>query len=333
MTKKAHPKSLQEAEILAEDMRRVAYLLQTPMKRLDADETNMLALQLEQMRSRVYEEAYPAIKARAFLPVSFEVDPGAENFSFERTDYVGSAERITNFADDLRTVETSGQKEVYSLNSYGNAYNYSIHDLQRAAFTGRPLSARKALAARRIWERKLDDVAALGDAPGNIATGMINDANVSIEGLANAGTWATKIGAGNVDHLLADANALVRAVVVDSKELYAANRILMPLDQYMLFSQTRLADTGETVLEAFLRANPMIERVDSWNKLSGAGAGATDRMVAYEYNPEVAELVIAQDFTVLPPQVKNLAFQVLAHGRTGGCTVMRPLGMKYMDGI
>lgn len=329
---KPHKRSLAEAEYIVAEINRwqSAGFAMEDARRMDADETNMLAQQLEQMRTRVYEAAYPELKARKFIPVSNEVDPGAETFSFEVSDYAGEAKIISNYADDLPTVETKAEKVTHGIVSVGDAYVYSIQDLRRAAFSGKPLSARKAISARRVWERKLDEIAAEGAPNHGIATGFLNDTNVAITALAAAGTWSTKTAA----QMLADLNALSASVITASKELYAPDTLLLPTAQYLLANHTRMsADNPESVLSAFLRSNPWIREVDMWNKLSGAGAGGLHRAVAYAKDPEVLELQVPQEFEVLPPQPKNLAFQVLCHGRTAGTTVTRPLGVKYMDGI
>lgn len=332
MSKTAHPQSIAEASIIAEHYNRVAGAqgIGSRESRMDADETNLLALMLEQMRTRVYEDEYPELKSRRFLPVSNEVDTGAESFAYEETNHVGEAKIITNYADDPPSVETESRKVTHSIVSIGDSYHYSIQDIRRAAFSGQPLTARKALAARRLWERKLDAVAALGDADSGIGEGCLNNSSVGIEPLAAAGAWSSK----TAQAILDDLNALMLSMVVTSKELYQPNSLLLPTAQFMKISQTRMAtDTSETVLEAFMRANPFIRSVDSWNLLSGAGVGSLDRAMAYVRDPEVLELQIPQEFEVLPPQPKNFAFSVLCHGRTAGTAVFRPLGLRYMDGI
>lgn len=298
--------------------------------REDADETNMLALQLEQLRTRVYEDVHTPLKARQFLPVSSEIDTGAETFSYEETDYYGEAKLITNYADDPPMVETDGQKITHKINPYGNGYHYSIQDIRAAAFAGKPLPARKAIAARRLWERKLDDVAALGDPNAGIPSGALNNSSVGIEALAAAGAWSTK----TAQQILDDMNALVDGFVTTSAENFMPDTMLLPLAQYLLVSKTRFSvDNPETVLEAFLRANPMIQMVEPWDKLAGAGAASTDRAMVYMRDPMVLELVVPQEFEVLPPQPANYGFKVLCHGRTGGCPVYMPLGVRYQDGI
>lgn len=330
--RKPHSRSIVQAMIVAEHFN---YLCRAGLSgekhttRIDADETAMLALQLEDMRTRVFAEEFEELKARRFLPVTNEVDSGAETFSYEETSEVGEAGIVTNYADDFKTVEVSGTKRTHSVVSIGVAYTYSIQDIRRAAFSGRPLSARKAQNARKAFERKVDSIAAFGSPDEGIPQGFLNHASVAIEPLAAAGAWSTK----TATQKLADLNALSRAVIEDSKEVYAPNRLLMPLGLYLDASHTRMSvDNAETVLEAFLRANSWIEDVQPWNKLSTAGASGVSRMVAYRFDSDIAEIVNPQEFEVMPPQPKNLAFVVNCHGRTAGCVVHRPLGVKYMDG-
>src|SRR5690606_26342599 len=143
-------------------------------KRLDDDATNMVALALENMRARVYEEQFPDTKARRFLPVNNEEDPGHETFSYEETTFGGSAKVIRNYADDPPSVETSGRKVTHGIVSLGDSYFYSIQDMRRAAVSGRPLVARKARAARVVYERGLDGIAAFGAPDDGIENGLLN---------------------------------------------------------------------------------------------------------------------------------------------------------------
>jgi hypothetical protein len=198
---------------------------------------------------------------------------------------------------------------------------------------GKPLNARKAIAARRAAERLLDQVAAVGAPAAGIPSGFVNSGSVPIKTLAAAGTWTTKIGTDPM-LVLNDLNKLVREMVVDTKEAFVPNVLLLPTAQMLLISQTKIsADSDDTILTSFLRNNPMIESVDMWNVLDGAGATATDRIVALQRDPEVCELIIPQDFEVMPPQPSGLSFKVPCHLRTAGTMIYRPLGMAYMDGV
>lgn len=329
---KAHPKSLAEAARVAAHFNAIQ-----DEDRMDADETNMLALQLEQMRSRVYEAQYPEIKARRFLPVSNEIDPGAETFSYEETDYVGKAKVIRNPADDPPSVETSATKVTHSILSLGDSYTYSLQDMRRAAFSGKPLSARKALAARRVFERGIDDIAAFGAPDDGIATGLLNKTVGTSAGQirGTAMTTAAWLDASAVPAtMVADLNRAVQEMIEDSKELYTPNVLGLSTAIHLRALHTRMsADNPETVLEAFLKGNPWIEEVIPWNLLyqvDGTSGNNDTRGILLRRDPDVVELVIPQEFEVLPPQPRNYAWRVLAHGRTAGTCVYRPLGLRYL---
>lgn len=300
-----------------------------PVIRADAGEAGMLELQLEQMRTKVYEIQYTELKARRFLPVATDIDTGAETFAYEQTDEAGVAQIITNYANDLPSVTSRTEKIIHQIVSLGDSFEYSIQDLRRAAFSGVPLDARKAKAARNAYERGLDALAARGSAAHNIG-GFINASNVVISTLAAAGTWSTKTAA----EILADLNKLVSDYVVANRETIMPDTLLVPTDQYLRMTQTQMsADNSRTVLEAFRASNPSITLVDSWNVLDTAGAGATDRIALYKRDPEILELVNPQEFEVFAPEPRNLAFIVNCHGRTAGTCIYRPLGIRYMDGV
>lgn len=298
--------------------------------RMDDDSIVTFAEALEDMKARVYEAEYPALKARLFFNVDSGVDTGAEFFSFERGDARGKAKIISNHADDLPSVSVEGSKENYPIVSLGTSFQWSIQDIRRAAFMGKPLADRLSRAAQRAYEDLFDELAAFGDADSRITSGLLNDPNVSVEALAGAGVWSSK----TPTEILADLNALTAAVYNGSKELHMADTVLLPTAQYKRIAQTRLSvDNAETVLEAFRRANPEVQRVDSWRKLTGAGAGSTDRALAFSSRPDTHEINEPQPFEILPPQSRNLAFVVPCHGRSGGGAVLLPLAWKYMDGI
>jgi hypothetical protein len=337
--KQAHPRSLAQATQIAAHMNHLAASGVADAVRMDADETNMLALELEQMRSRVYEAEYPEIKARKFIPVMSEIDPGAETFSWRETNYVGKAKVIRNYADDPESVETSSEKQTNSVLALGDAFEYSIQDIRRSAFSGQPLSARKAMAARRVWERGLDDIAALGAPEDGIATGLLNKPVGTSAGqirntVMTASSWLDASSTG--DLMVTGLNQAVQEMIEDSKELYTPNLLLLTTAHFLRLSHKRMsADNSETALEAFLRTNPWIEDVQPWNLLKAidGSTGNNSRGLLMRKDPDVAELVIPQEFEILPPQVRNYAFKVLAHGRTAGTVVYRPLGLRYLTGM
>ena len=315
--------------------------------RLDADETNMLALELEQLRTKVYEADYPELRARKVLSVASDIDTGAETFAYEETDEVGIAKVITNWAAPLPGVETKGQKLSQGIVSIGTGYTYTIQDMRRAAFSSRPLEARKAVAARRAFERKIDELAAIGgEATAGISQGICNRTVGTSTGQVRstamtAAAWdSTPVAA----DMYTDLCKLVADFVTDGKELYEPKKLIMPTIHYLRAAHTMFTDgRPESVLTRFLANNGFVTEVMPWNKLLGvAGTGASSdapnggdesRFLLMSSDPDVAELVIPQEFEVFGPQPVGLGFQVACHGRTAGTVIYRPLGLRYGTGI
>ncbi len=315
--------------------------------RLDADETNMLALQLEQLRTKVYEADYPELKARNLLSVASDIDTGAESFAYEETDEVGIAKVITNWSAPLPGVETNGRMLSQGIVSIGTGYTYTIQDMRRAAFAGRPLEARKAVAARRAFERKIDELAAIGgEATAGISKGICNRTIGTTSGTVRetaltAAAWDSSTVAQTMyDNLC----AMVADFIVDGKEIYEPKTLVMPTIFYLRAMHTMFTDgSPESVAQRFLKNNGFVNRLMPWNKLLGvSGSGASDaapnggdasRFLLMSSDPDVAELVMPQEFEVFGPQPINLAFQVACHGRTAGTVIYRPCGLRYGTGV
>ena len=65
-------------------------------KRLDANETMVLQNQLEYLRARTADIRRPEFKARLLVPITSEVDPGAETWAYAQWDRVGMAKIVAN---------------------------------------------------------------------------------------------------------------------------------------------------------------------------------------------------------------------------------------------
>jgi len=306
--------------------------------RLDAKYSAALDLQLEHVRSQTYDIQYPELKARKLIPVDTSVDPGAETVAYYQWDEYGMAEIIANFAGDLSLVDTKAEKYTSPVHSIGKAYQYSIQDLRRSAMAGTQLDTRRARAARRAIERGIDEIAAVGNAKGKLK-GFLNHENVTVLTAATDGTSTRWVGGRTTPKdpalIQADMHTAVRSIWTTSKQVHNPDTIVLATAEYGHISQTPVSPTRDTtILGSFLANNPWIKNVDFWYKLDTANAAGTGpRMVTYQRDPEILELVIPQDFEQLPPQAKSLAFVVPCHARIGGVVVYYPIGIVYTDGI
>ena len=301
--------------------------------RMDAKFTAVLEKQLEFVKTQTYDIVYPDLKAKQLIPVDNSAGPGAETITYRQWDEFGMAQIISNYADDLPLVDALVEEFVQRVHSIGAAYQWSIQDLRRSAMADSRLDQRKARAARNFIERKLENIGALGDALAGL-TGIANNANVSLVAVTT-GDWFNAATTG--EQKIADLNKLVSTIVIANKETFIPDTVLLDIGLYNNISNDRISSTGDThttVLEAFLRSSPYIKEVIPWFKLSDANAAGTKaRAVCYKRDPEILTFEIPQEFEQLPPQAKNLSFQVPVHARTAGVIVYYPIAMGYMDGL
>jgi hypothetical protein len=304
-----------------------------PSFNMDANEGVIFARQLEYVESRAYEVKYPTLKGRELFPIDYSVPTGAATYTYRMYDHQGAFNLITNYSDDFKRVNVTGVEVTGKVHSYGAAVEYSVQDIRGAAMAGVPLQDHEVRAARRASEQKLDEIILNGEANGNLY-GIMTHPNVPSAsvpaGVSTTTPWTTK----TPDEILFDLNDIVSDMVVLTKGVEAPTDLVLPIAQYELINNTARSSTSDTtILEFFLRNNQHIQRVHSWYKLAGAGAGTTDVMLAYRNDPEVMETVIPQEFEMFPAQPKNMAFNIPCHARFGGVRIRYPLAVSLRIGI
>jgi hypothetical protein len=205
---------------------------------------------------------------------------------------------------------------------------------------GRILGNEKAMAARKVAEKKLYDIALTGETEKNW-TGLINDANATAADVAANGTgsvtfWAAK----TPDQILADINTGITGIYTLTKGTEIADTLLLPSGVMDLLSSTRLTDTGMTTL-AFLRANnaytartgqPLL--ITEMFELNTADSGGDGRAVLYARNPDVLRFHLPMPHRFLPPfQKSSMTWEVGGIFRTGGTEIRLPKAVRYLDGL
>jgi hypothetical protein len=302
---------------------------------LDANENAFFERELETVAAETYDVLYPDLMARQILPSgSFDCDPGSELYTWRSFDKVGQAAHIANFGDDLPQVNIFGTENSTRIHPYGDGFNYTVQELKAAAKVGRPLDRDRAKAAREIFEQKIERIGALGDTTNGLY-GLINQTSPVTYTVANnnAGTsklWINK----TASEISRDIGGICSAIISGSKGVEKPDTLVIPTAQHADISTRQLNDVnGETVLSFVLRSNPWIKSIVPWDYCVGAGAAATDRMVAFKKDPKKLKFVVAQEFETFTPEQRNLAFFVNGYGRTAGVVVHYPKSIAYGDGI
>lgn len=307
---------------------------------LDANETVFFARELEYIKAQTYDVMYPQLKATQLIPVSTNAGAGAEAITYQQFDQLGMAKIIANYADDLPRADVKGKEFTAPVRSIGASYGYNVQEIRAAQFANRNLEQRRANAARRAVEQKINNIAWFGDADNNLM-GFVNHPNVTrVAAPLNAGLTSTLWANKTADEILKDMNSLANGIVELTKGVEMPNTLLMPIDQYTLIASTaRSANSDTTILEYFLMNNPFIKRVEWVNELKDAGVGVSpivaggDVMIAYDNNPDKLTLEIPQPFEQFPAQERGLEFLVNCHARCAGNIIYYPLSVAIMEGI
>ena len=309
-------------------------------QRLDANETTVLANQLEYMRARTADIKRPEFKARKLVPVTSEVDPGAETWAYAQWDRVGMAKIVANYADDIPKVATFAKKFILSVESIALGYMFSWLDLQRTARAGVPLRSRLTQGVRDGFEQRLEVIAAIGITETG-ATGLLNNANVPAISAAAPATGSNATWGGPdktplevVDDLLAMENAIIN----NTKGVYLPDTLVLPLSKLNYIAKksiynTAPSDPTDTIMKTFMAKSSGIENIEFWHFADTVNTGNTPRAVMYRRDPTVVHLEIPLEQQEQPPQAKNFVIEVNSIGRVGGVAWEYPLAAVYMNGI
>lgn len=297
-------------------------------ERQDAGETAFFTRQLETILAKTYDVIYPEFKARLFIPVSNEVDPGAESFTYRQFDQFGIAIILANYADDLPVVDVFGKEFTAPVRGMGAAYHFTVQDLRKSAMAGTDLDGKKAKAARRAIETLIDQIAATGNSAAGLK-GFVNHASVPLV-TPITGAWSNSTTA---QQILDDLNKLVNSIIILTKEAIIPDTVILDNTSFQIAASKRVDTTNnKSVLVSFLENSPYIKNIDQWHRLNLANAaGNGRRIICYKRDAEILELIIPQEFEQFPPQAKNLQFIIPCHARIGGLSIRYPMGVAYMD--
>lgn len=312
---------------------RVISSLLAGMGRYDANESIFLAQNLEFVKSEIYEKIYKPRTAMQRIPMSTDVPAGAETFAWETVDYTGKAKIIAGTTTDIPMANTFVEKETGVLRTYGIGFSYTYMEIENAMMARKPLLPRKSKAAVEGHTNAINDAAWKGDAAYNLP-GLFTNTNVPEVTLLADGTGSSKTFASKTaDKIVRDINSLINKVIIQTDGAIMPNEVWLPTTQYTQISTTQNSTASDTTILGFLRAAHPNVTFYQVPELSGAGAGATNRMYALERDASNLTLEVPMMLRILPPQARGIGWDVPMISRFGGCIVRRPLALAFADGI
>ncbi|MDF1599716.1 DUF2184 domain-containing protein [Mesorhizobium sp. YIM 152430] len=298
--------------------------------------------QASRINATVYQTRYPAIRYRGLVPVDTTGPEWVKSITYFSLDGVGQAEWMNAGADDVPRAELIRAKTETTVSMAAIGYGWNLEELAQAQMLGVDLAPRKGQAARRASEEFIDQVAFFGDVAKGFY-GVTNQPGVTAGDVAAVGTgssteWANK----TPGQILADVNAILSGVFVDSNTVELAGVLLLPYTQMHYLGTTLLNDNGaERTILSWLRENNVYTMetgqpltIRAVRGLETAGDGGTARMVAYRNDEEVLRLNMPMPFRFFPVwQTGPFRYEVPGAFRIGGVDVSLPGAMRYADGI
>ncbi len=301
--------------------------------RLDANEGIFFARQLEAIRAQTYDVKRANLNALNVMPVDTSTPEGATTITYRQYDTVGMAKVIANYANDLPRADVAGKEFTSAIRSIGIAFGYNTQEIRSAVFSGVALNTRKAAAATRAHQEKINQIAFFGDAENGLP-GLLTNPNLPTVTLLADGTGSSKTFASKTpDKIVRDVNSVINTVLTQSRGVHRATEVWMPIEQYALIATTQNSSASDTTILSFLQqVNPGVT-FRQLVELDGAGAAGADRMYALENSADNFQLNIPMMMRMYSPQQQGLEFVVPCESRCGGVTVEYPLAFAFADGI
>lgn len=294
------------------------------------------ARELEFVDKEFYEFEYPDLRIRDLVPLDTKVPAWAQTHSYRERDKLGEAAIVHDYGNDFPRVDIDlGENVPAPIVSLGCSYGYSVMDLRYAAELGVALETDKMNTAKEASERKLDQIGCYGH-PDVGLRGFANNATiVTLSTGINAALtkdWANKTAA----EVAAEIDMIINDVSNASENKHLIDTLAMPTTMLNMLHSKRFAALDQngvelSVVDYFEGRKRNKVTFEPYFRLKAAGAGGTSRIVAYKKDPKVLKLVIPQDFESMPPERKNMLFQVACHLRFGGVDWRQPMAARYID--
>lgn len=309
------------------------------MPKMIMDAQAALAFVLSQVayvEREVNEIVYPDIQYPSLIPVDTSAPEWVKTVNFFSSDKFGKAEWLNGNSDDMP--RAGSERTMYASSVYmaGIGYGYGLEELEQAKLAGVNLTADDASAARRAYEEFVDGVLLRGDAAKGFV-GLFNNPSATAITAPN-GNWGSL--ATTAQQALADVNAGLLPTFAGTQYTSIADTLVLPYERLQRLGEILLPNSSETLLGFLQRSNvytfqtgrPLTIR--GAYGLMGAGAGGTNRMVAYLRSPRVLKAHIPMPHRFLTPYAAGpLRTEVPGIFRLGGLDLRLPQSFRYVDGI
>jgi len=287
---------------------------------------------VEQTLARLFERKFEAARwlNDGLIPISTEVDEGASVYGYQEIGEHGEADVMSNDATDFPLADIDGDYTTHRVKMVGTSFRYTTHDVRAAKLQGTfDLVPRKSRAARKVWDKKIDDLLIYGDEVHGF-DGLSNAAGIRVDVMTTGG-WATA----TADQILADLTAVFADIENSTDQQLIPNCLGVPttIMRRLMTTPFNTAVPQITILDYLKAAFPEITKWFGNSKLATAAEDGTAAGMLYNNDPEVVTGQLAMPLRPLPPEQKGATFVVNLESRWGGIMVPQPLGISRLDNM
>jgi len=250
--------------------------------------------QLDSMDQRLYMPLYSVswgrdIKLRGGLSMANE----STSFLRSNVGAMGSQSAsgkpwLAPNATALPGVTINGERIVLPLRLLGMELSYMSVELERSQLLGQPIDQAKFNAMNIKYQMDTDEMVYVGDtevgAYGLCNSPLVSAASVAADGAGSSALWTAK----TADQIVRDINDMLNAAWVASGYAVCPDKLLLPPAKFSYLVGTKVSTSADKSILKYVKENTISNSVNGreldiqpvkW--LTGRGAGATDRMVAY----------------------------------------------------
>ena len=281
-------------------------------------------------------------------PRDIEIESGGgwiESTSVMNVDYAvsgGQADGVGGVQNAVRTIQANLGKDIYKVMPYEIAMKVKFMDVQRGNVTGRSLENIYDTGVRLDFDKYMDLNVYQGQSLYG-TVGLLNDSRITAgavaAGVSTSTLWKNK----TPDEILYDVNKIIVDAWAASQYDQSAvpNHILIDPANYAYIASTKVSTAADKTILKFLLENNIAQEkgvnlfIGESRFCIGAGAGSTNRMVAYVNAKRFVSMDVPQPLSrvMTAPNVGDASYDSLFAANVGQVKKHYLEPFRYADGI
>ena len=295
----------------------------------------------EDVDASFYDVLYPGYEfSKWVMETQFRknINQGATSYGYITRDKRGTAAFIGNGQNDNipMVAQSAGAVNVpIGYSAVGSRISKEDARQYHHGFNG-TLSTDLGEAMRRACDNLLESTLLFGNEDLRFEP-LLN--NPAVTTATSSSPWASATG----EEILADINNALRSLWEDSRTLFVATDIYLPLAAFSLLTTKPMVLGGVNLAQTiaqYLKANNIASEVSgralnihASRYLGNAGAGGVSRMVVIDRNPDYQVVPFPLPYQLDAPIPVALGAEWYAEMKFGPYHLRQPGSVMYVDGI